>query len=370
MKRTELQVRRDRIADRPAVRWSVLILFLGSLLVAPFVLAQDAAQTALTVESKTVPPATQTTISVTVQDVPMPGIASVQGQFSYDPKVLVVTDLKFPQIVGGSSVAVFNNTPELGRVRFAATLAGADLRGISSGVLLEFAVQAVGKNGDKSNLTLTLEVLSDVDFQSVPYQIVNGIFEIKEAENQLPIVDFTFSPESPTAGQSVQFTDKSRDPDGKIVSWRWDFGDGGTSELQNPTYVYKNPGTFKVKLIVTDDRGGQAGATFEKSITVRPAGPPGVTITNFPNPARDRTKFSYSFVLPSPVRQATLKIFNIKGELVFSTDLDVNKFEFVYDLTDSAGQPLANGPYFYLVVATTQDNGVFKSAVGVLVVQR
>jgi hypothetical protein len=366
MKRTDLQAR----CDRPAVRWSVFVLLLGSVLVTPFALAQDSAPAVLTVESKTVPPATKTTISVTLQDVPVPGIASIQGQFSYDPKVLVLIEpyLKFPQIVGGSSVTVFNNTPESGRVRFAATLAGADLEGITSGAFLEFSVEAVGKNGDKSHLTLAVEVLSDIDFNSVPYQVINGVFEIKEAENQLPSVDFSFSPESPTAGQTVQFTDKSKDPDGKIVAWKWNFGDGGTSELQNPTYVYRTPGTFTVTLIVTDDKGG-ASARLEKAITVRP-GTTGVTVTNFPNPAKDKTKFVYGWVLPSPARQATLKIFNIKGELVFSKDLDITKTEFVYDLRDNAGRPLPNGPYFYLVSVTAQDNRMFKSAVGVLSVQR
>lgn len=91
----------------------------------------------------------------------------------------------------------------------------------------------------------------------------------RRPDNIVPSVDFSFSPESPMVGQTVQFTDKSKDPDGKIVAWKWDFGDGGTSELQNPTYVYRTPGTFKVKLIVTDDRGGQAGASLEKAITVR-----------------------------------------------------------------------------------------------------
>jgi hypothetical protein len=256
-----------------------------------------------------------------------------------------------------------------GTVRFAATLAGTDIVGIAEGAILEFAVEAVGKNGDKSNLTLTLEVLSDVEYNAVSYRIVNGIFEIKEAENQLPVVDFTFSPESPLAGQTVQFTDKSKDPDGKIVAWKWDFGDGGTSELQNPTHVYRTAGTFKVKLIVTDDKGGQAGASLEKSITVRP-GTPGVTVTNYPNPARDRTEFVYSWVLPALARQATLRIFNIKGELVFSTDLDINKTKFVYNLQDNLGRPLPNGPYFYLLSVTAQDNSVMRSAIGVLAVQR
>lgn len=364
MKRTELQARRAW----PAVRWSIFVLLVGSLFVSA--LAQEAA--VLTVESKTVPPATKTTISITVENVPAPGIASIQGQFSYDPKVLRVTDVSFPQIVGGSSVTVFNNTPESGLVRFAATLAGADIIGITEGAILEFAVEAVGKNGDKSNLTLTVQVLSDVDYNAVPYQIVNGVFEIKELpppENKPPIADFEFSPAQPEAGQTVQFTDKSKDPDGQVKSWNWDFGDGATSTEQNPSHIYRTAGTFTVKLVVTDDKGAQSQPA-EKKITVGPPAQITVSITNYPNPAKDRTKFVYGWTLPAPARQATLKIFNIKGELVFTKDLDINKTEFVYDLKDNVGRPLPNGPYFYLLSVTAQDNRSFRSAIGVLAVQR
>lgn len=364
MKRTELQARRAW----PAVRWSIFVLLVGSFLVSA--LAQEAA--VLTVESKTVPPATKTTISITVENVPAPGIASIQGQFSYDPRVLRVTDVSFPQIVGGSSVTVFNNTPESGLVRFAATLAGADIVGITEGAILEFAVEAVGKNGDKSNLTLTVQVLSDVDYNAVPYQIVNGVFEIKELPppvNQPPVADFEFSPAQPAAGQTVQFIDKSKDPDGQVKSWNWDFGDGATSTEQNPSHIYRTAGTFTVKLVVTDDKGAQSQPA-EKKITVGPPAQITVSIANYPNPAKDRTKFVYSWTLPAPARQATLRIFNIKGELVFSTDLDVTKTEFVYNLTDNDGRPLPNGPYFYLLSVTAQDNRSFKSAIGVLAVQR
>ena len=364
MKRAELQVSRAW----PAVRWSIFVVLVGSFLMSA--LAQEAA--VLTVESVTVPPAAKTTISVTVENVPEPGIASIQGQFSYDPKVLRVTDVSFPQIVGGSSVTVFNNTPETGLVRFAATLAGADIVGITAGTILEFSVEAVGKNGDKSNLTLTVQVLSDVEYNPVPYQVVNGVFEIKELpppENKPPVADFEFSPAQPAAGQTVKFTDKSKDPDGQVKSWSWDFGDGTTSTEQNPSHVYRTAGTFTVKLIVTDDQGAQSQPA-EKKITVGPPAQITVTITNYPNPARDRTKFVYGWTLPAPARQATLRIFNIKGELVFSKDLDVNKTEFVYDLNDNAGRPLPNGPYFYLLSVTAQDNSVIRSAIGVLSVQR
>ena len=40
--------------------------------------------------------------------------------------------------------------------------------------------------------------------------------------NKRPVADFTYSPSSGiTAGDEVQFTDKSTDPDGKIVAWEW-----------------------------------------------------------------------------------------------------------------------------------------------------
>ncbi|MCS7197329.1 MAG: PKD domain-containing protein [Candidatus Bipolaricaulota bacterium] len=363
MERTEWQAYRAWAA----VRWTIF-----AALVSWSALAQEGPVAVLTVESKAVPPAAKTTISVTVEDVPAPGIASIQGQFSYDPKVLRVTDISFPQIVGGSSITVFNNTPETGLVRFAATLAGADITGITQGTILEFSVEAVGRNGDKSNLTLTLQVLSDVEYNSVPYRVINGIFEIKEVlppVNQPPVADFEFSPAQPAAGQTVQFTDKSKDPDGQIKSWQWDFGDGTTSTQQNPTHVYRAAGTFTVKLIVTDDKGAQS-PPIEKRITVGPPAQITVTITNYPNPARDRTRFVYGWTLPVPARQATLRIFNIKGELVFSQDLDITKTEFVYPLTDTVGRPLPNGPYFYLLSVTAQDNSVVRSALGVLAVLR
>ena len=36
-----------------------------------------------------------------------------------------------------------------------------------------------------------------------------------------------------------------------IISWKWNFGDGNTSNSQNPTHVYKDPGVFKVSFTVT-----------------------------------------------------------------------------------------------------------------------
>jgi len=47
----------------------------------------------------------------------------------------------------------------------------------------------------------------------------------------------------------------SRDPEGGLLKYNWDFGDGTNSEGLNPTKIYKTAGSYQVKLTVTDDSG-------------------------------------------------------------------------------------------------------------------
>ena len=42
---------------------------------------------------------------------------------------------------------------------------------------------------------------------------------------------------------------------GKITSWRWDFGDGTTSNEQNPIHQYKRPGDYVVTLYIEGPEG-------------------------------------------------------------------------------------------------------------------
>ncbi|MFQ6052240.1 MAG: PKD domain-containing protein [Candidatus Hydrothermarchaeota archaeon] len=88
--------------------------------------------------------------------------------------------------------------------------------------------------------------------------------------NQPPIADFSWSPTTPDEGQSVQFTDASTDPDGQsdIVGWSWDFGDGATSTMQNPTHTYTSEGSYTVTLTVTESDGDTSTAT--DTVTVSP----------------------------------------------------------------------------------------------------
>lgn len=67
-----------------------------------------------------------------------------------------------------------------------------------------------------------------------------------------PLVSFEFSPPSPKSTDTVQFRDLSTD-DGIIVFRAWDFGDNSSGVLQDPTHRFAKPGTYEVRLSVTDN---------------------------------------------------------------------------------------------------------------------
>ncbi len=85
--------------------------------------------------------------------------------------------------------------------------------------------------------------------------------------------DADFSSDVITAcvGQTVTFTDESTSDliynSEEAVTWDWDFGDGGTSVLQNPTHDFTVVGTYTVTLTITDISGCSSTETFDIDIT-------------------------------------------------------------------------------------------------------
>ena len=92
--------------------------------------------------------------------------------------------------------------------------------------------------------------------------------ETISVSNVGPTADFTYDPMDPPVYVTVDFSDASIDDDGSIVSWSWDFDDGNTSTLQNPSHVYNQEGEYQVVLTVTDDDGSTD--TITKTVTVTP----------------------------------------------------------------------------------------------------
>ncbi len=88
-------------------------------------------------------------------------------------------------------------------------------------------------------------------------------------ENQPPVADFSFT----TSDLTADFTDQSYDPDGSVVAWSWDFGDGNASTAQNPVHTYATGNTYSVALTVTDNEG--ATDSISKNVTVTEPAQPG-----------------------------------------------------------------------------------------------
>jgi PKD repeat protein len=88
---------------------------------------------------------------------------------------------------------------------------------------------------------------------------------------QYPKPAFTYSPKYPITGQSILFDARSStDPDGKIVTYIWDFGDGVTlSTSENTTtYVYNQPRIYNVTLRVVDNHGLNASTSKLVDVSV------------------------------------------------------------------------------------------------------
>jgi PKD domain len=104
-----------------------------------------------------------------------------------------------------------------------------------------------------------------------------------EVPNEPPRPSFFFTPVAPIySGQTVVAFNAqgSRDLDGQIVSYEWNFGDGTTLTTANTSinHVFTDTSarclnvTYGVALVAVDDKGGRGIASL------------GVTVTELPSP--------------------------------------------------------------------------------------
>ena len=81
-----------------------------------------------------------------------------------------------------------------------------------------------------------------------------------------PVPGFTANMFDVCASMPITFTDTSK---GNITNWWWQFGDGGTSTLQNPSHKYGDTGYLKVTLVVANN-GCSDTLIKEKYVHIRP----------------------------------------------------------------------------------------------------
>lgn len=89
-----------------------------------------------------------------------------------------------------------------------------------------------------------------------------------------PTANFTTNDHEGCFPLCVDFNDISISGGGTIVEWNWDFGDGGISTEQNPTYCYDQVGNFTPIFSVEDEHGCFADLSMPGLIHV---------VADFPN---------------------------------------------------------------------------------------
>lgn len=112
-----------------------------------------------------------------------------------------------------------------------------------------FSVRAIAqdKNGLNSSWSAVLSVtVSQVDNDTIPIPSIKVLGE-------------------PITNETITFNaSESFDPERKIVSYYWDFGDGTNGTNETLVHKYQYPGEYIVSLTITDDKG----YNYSKSITI------------------------------------------------------------------------------------------------------
>ena len=93
--------------------------------------------------------------------------------------------------------------------------------------------------------------------------------------NQPPTARAAGSPVSGPAPLEVGFSSAgSTDPEGRPLTYRWAFGDGGTSTQANPTHTYAGSGRYAARLTTSDGNS----ETISAPVTITVGSPPTATI--------------------------------------------------------------------------------------------
>jgi len=129
-----------------------------------------------------------------------------------------------------------------------------------------------------STLTMTTTASTNPGFYNITVTATNGplihsvsvVVQVSGPPDQPPVASFTFTPASPVVGQTVTFEgSSSRDPDGFVTSWSWNFGDNSFTGFGSFTsHQYSVPGNYSVTLTVGDNAG--LTGTVSKIVQVRP----------------------------------------------------------------------------------------------------
>ncbi|TRX70858.1 PKD domain-containing protein [Carboxylicivirga sp. M1479] len=151
----------------------------------------------------------------------------------------------------------------------------------------------------------------------------DAIFTQRIIVHDHPVADFNVGPELVYLPEDeIRCYDLSID----AVSWFWEFGDGQTSEEQNPSYLYTDEGTYSITLTVQNGLGCEDSFTKDNAIEAYLSG-----YVEFPNAFRPRPGGSGGSgtigerndaifkAKNKDVEEYSIQIFNRWGQLIYES---------------------------------------------------
>jgi PKD repeat protein len=132
----------------------------------------------------------------------------------------------------------------------------------------------------------TITRLADVSFVgnnftlNLPGQSITLLVLPSASTNQAPAAVIAAAPTSGTVPLTVSFNGRSSsDPDGSIVSYLWNFGDGTTATGTTTSHTYSSAGSYVARLTVTDNQGASSSTTvtLQANANSIPAAPDSLT---------------------------------------------------------------------------------------------
>ena len=267
---------------------------------------------------------------------------SYAGLFTTHRRAAVDATVDFAFASFGVAELVINTPPTLADATFTVaedaalttvigTVTGTDA---DAGAVLTYAITAGNDAGvfalDATTGELTLS--GALDFEATTgYALTVSVSDGEDSTtgtiivevtnvNEAPTASFTANPTAGTAPQLVNFdATASSDPDGDVLTYAWDFGDGttGTEASANRTY---DVGTYEVTLVVSDP-GGLNSETVRQTLTFAAGNVPPTlaAVGNLQAQADEVTEVTLSATDPNP---GDVLHFTVTGAPAFTELID------------------------------------------------
>ena len=197
-------------------------------------------------------------------------VGSIDIILTYDAGLLTATAVDDGPIKGAGLTSLANaNAP--GKVVIGAFSLDGSGKLIPAGAIatVTFEIKADAPGGSTSDLILEEITFIDPAGAEITLEVSNGELMVPEKENIPPVANPGVAEIAALGGEEIQFDGSaSADPDGEIVAFNWDFGDGESAEGDKVSHTYAEAGEYTVTLTVTDNQEATGTATVKVTVSL------------------------------------------------------------------------------------------------------